>query len=82
MTAWRVGELFAILPKNLHPHVRSSRYYTETSDSLTFRCQRSRDRNKNAEENRDKLMDEITRMYEENTPNATSEEKKKKFEEV
>lgn len=82
VTSWRVGELLSILPKNLHGHIRSSRYYTETSDSLTFGCQTSRDRNKNAEENRDKLMEEITRIYKANTPNATSDEKKKKFEEV
>lgn len=71
-----------MLPKSLHPHIRASRYYTETSDSLTFGCQTSRDRNKNQQENRNKLMEEITRIYKENTPNPTSDEKKKKFEHV
>ena len=82
VSSWRIGELLSILPKSLHPHVRASRYYTETSDSLTFGCQTSRDRNKNQQENRSKLMEEITRIYRENTPNPTSDEKKKKFEHV
>lgn len=71
-----------MLPKSLHSSVRSSRYYTANNDSLTFHAQTSRSRTTNQEDNRRKLMDEITRIYQENTPNETSEGKKKKYEEV
>lgn len=82
ITVYPVWELLSILPKTLHPFVRPSRYYTANNDSLTFHAQASRSRTANQEDNRRKLADEITRIYHENTPNETSEEKKKKYEEV
>lgn len=71
-----------MLPKTLHASVRSSRYYTANNDSLTFHAQTTRSRTANQEDNRRKLLDEITHIYHDNTPNETSEEKKKKYEEV
>lgn len=77
-----VWEILALLPKTLHSHIRTSRYYTSNNDSLTFQAQTSRSRTYNVEDNRRKLMDEIKRIYRENTPNETSDEKKEKYEEV
>jgi peptidyl-tRNA hydrolase ICT1 len=82
VTVYPVRELLAMLPKTLHSFVRASRYYTTNNDSLTFHAQTTRSRTANQEDNRRKLMEEITRIYRENTPNETSEEKKKKYEEV
>ncbi|KAG9250517.1 uncharacterized protein F5Z01DRAFT_677645 [Emericellopsis atlantica] len=82
ITVFPLYELLAILPKTLHTHVRASRYYTANNDSLTFHAQTSRSRNANMEENRDKLVAEIKRIYHANTPNETSQDKKDKYEEV
>ena len=82
VTVYPVHELLAMLPKTLHSFVRASRYYTANNDSLTFHAQTTRSRTANQEDNRRKLMEEITRIYRENTPNETSEEKKKKYEEM
>ncbi|KAK7210444.1 hypothetical protein V2G26_017622 [Clonostachys chloroleuca] len=82
VTAYPLKDLFAILPKVLHSALRSSRYYTANNDSLTFHAQTQRSRTLNAEDNGRKLMDEITRIYRENTPSETSEEKKQKYKEV
>ncbi|KAF4976888.1 hypothetical protein FZEAL_6510 [Fusarium zealandicum] len=82
ITAYSVGELLSVLPASLHACIRRSRYYTASSDSLTFQAQTSRSRNANAEDNRNKLIEEITRIYEEVTPAETSEEKKKKHQEI
>lgn len=82
ITVFPVWELLALMPTLLHPFVRESRYYTASNDSLTFHAQTTRSRTANQEENRRKLMDEITRIYRENTPNETSEEKKNKYQEM
>ena len=67
-------------PKSLHPGIRKSKYYTANSDSLTFQAHTSRSRDANAQDNRNKLVEEVTRIYHEATPAETSEEKKKKHE--
>ncbi|KEY67909.1 hypothetical protein S7711_02120 [Stachybotrys chartarum IBT 7711] len=82
ITAYPVHELLAVLPKSLHSSVRSSRYYTANNDSLTFHAQTHRSRNTNAEENRTKLIEEVTRIYHDTTPAETSSEKKKKHQEI
>ncbi|KAF4987195.1 hypothetical protein FDECE_15551 [Fusarium decemcellulare] len=82
ITAYPVGELLSKLPKSLHASIRKSRYYTASNDSLTFQAQTSRSRSTNAEDNRKKLVEEVTRIYEDVTPAETSEEKKKKHEEI
>ncbi|KAF4450116.1 hypothetical protein F53441_6715 [Fusarium austroafricanum] len=82
ITAYSVGQLFAVLPKSLHPSIRKSKYYTSTNDSLTFQAQDSRSRDANAEDNRRKLVEEVTRIYKDATPAETSADKKKKHEEI
>jgi hypothetical protein len=80
LSAYPVRELVAVLPKSLHSSIRKSKYYTANSDSLTFQAQTSRSRDANAQDNRNKLVEEVTRIYHEATPAETSEEKKKKHE--
>ncbi|POR35895.1 Uncharacterized protein TPAR_03899 [Tolypocladium paradoxum] len=82
ITAFPVMELLLMLPSSLHASVRASKYYTASNDSLTFQAQTHRSRTANTDENRKKLLDEVTRMYQENTPAETSGEKKKKHQEV
>mgnify|MGYP000966069138 CR=1 FL=1 len=75
-------ELLPKLPKELHQPMRASRYYTANSDSLTFHAQTHRSRAMNQEENEKKLVDEVLRIYRENIPAKTSDEKKKKHKEA
>lgn len=81
-TIYCVGELLSALPKNLHGSIRSSKYYVANNDSLTFQNQSHRSRTANMNENRQKLVDEITRIYQATTPGETSNEKKKKYETI
>ncbi|KAG5985159.1 hypothetical protein E4U55_000795 [Claviceps digitariae] len=81
-TVYGVKELLSLLPKHLHSSIRSSRYYVANNDSLTFHDQSQRSRTANENENRRKLMDEITRIYQATTPAETSLAKKKKFESI
>ncbi|KAI1023325.1 hypothetical protein LB503_000644 [Fusarium chuoi] len=82
ITAYPLGQLLSVLPKSLHPGIRKSRYYTATNDSLTFQAQDSRSRDANAEDNRRKLIEEITSIYKDVIPAETSAEKKKKHQEI
>lgn len=82
MTAFPVEELISIMPKSLHSGVRASRYYTTKNDSLTFQAQTHRSRAANTDENRRKLMDEVSRIYREQVPTETSDEKKKKHKDM
>ncbi|KAK7403558.1 hypothetical protein QQX98_010650 [Neonectria punicea] len=82
ITAYPVKDLLSVLPKSLHSSIRESKYYTANSDSLTFQAQTSRSRDANAEDNRKKLVDEVTRIYYEATPAETSEEKKQKHKDM
>lgn len=77
-----MNELLGVLPKFLHPAVRSSKYYTAGNDSLTFAAQTHRSRSANLDENRRKLIDEVLSIYRDMTPAETSSDKKKKFQEV
>lgn len=78
LTVYPCSELFAILPKHLHPSIRSSKYYTANSDAWTFQAQTQRSRTANADDNRRKLTEEVMRIYHELTPNETSSDKKEK----
>lgn len=62
----------------MHPHLRSSKYYVKGKDCVSFAAQTKRDRNANAEENREKLLEELQRMYSDAVPGDTSVEKRKK----
>ncbi|QUC21185.1 uncharacterized protein UV8b_05428 [Ustilaginoidea virens] len=77
-TVYSVKDLLSRLPENLHRAVRSSKYYVASNDSLTFQNQSHRSRSANADENRQKLVDEIARIYRLTTPAETSGEKKNK----
>ena len=77
-TSWTVGELSASLPRVLRRKLRESRYYTARNDALTFSAQTERQRNRNMDENREKLVQELRRMYAETVPGETDEEKVKK----
>ncbi|KAG6011965.1 hypothetical protein E4U43_008015 [Claviceps pusilla] len=79
-TVYAVTELLSLLPKNLHGSIRSSRYYVAHNDSLTFHDQSQRSRTANEKENRQKLVDEIRRIYQVTTPAETSMATKKKYE--
>ena len=81
-TVYPVQELLSVMPSFLHGSVRASKYYTARTDALTFQAQTHRSRTANVDENRRKLMDEVTRMYQEKTPAETSAEKKSKYQEV
>ncbi|KAJ0351789.1 hypothetical protein COL154_004146 [Colletotrichum chrysophilum] len=71
-----------MLPKLLHRGIRESKYYTARSDSLTFQAQEHRQRTANSDENQQKLIDEVQRIYRETVPGETSNEKKKKHAEI
>ncbi|KAH6990520.1 hypothetical protein BKA56DRAFT_667083 [Ilyonectria sp. MPI-CAGE-AT-0026] len=82
ITVYPIKDLLSMLPNSIHSGIRKSKYYTVNSDSLTFQAQTSRSRDANAEDNRKKLVEEVTRIYHEATPAETSEEKKKKHEDI
>ncbi|KAK5995661.1 hypothetical protein PT974_04078 [Cladobotryum mycophilum] len=82
ITTYYVKELISTLPKSLHAELRCSKYYTAGNDSLTFMAQTHRSRSSNADENRQKLIDEVTRIYHEKTPSETNNDKTKKYEQV
>ncbi|KHO01002.1 peptidyl-tRNA hydrolase domain-containing protein [Metarhizium album ARSEF 1941] len=79
-TVYPVRDLLSSLPRNLHSTIRSSKYYVASNDSLTFQDQTHRSRAANADENRNKLMQEVIRIYKATTPTKTGDEKKKKYE--
>ncbi|KAI0454690.1 hypothetical protein F5B21DRAFT_504166 [Xylaria acuta] len=79
-SVWPVEELSKGLPKLIRSALRSSRYYSMRNDSITIQAQTQRSRSANTEENRDKLVKELHRIYQEQVPAATSEKKIKKHE--
>ncbi|KAK3385030.1 hypothetical protein B0H63DRAFT_472198 [Podospora didyma] len=79
-TTWPVSQLLVSLPRILHPAVRSSKYYSKSSDSINIQAQTQRGRTTNTEENHKKLFEELQRLYEKAVPGETSEEKATKYE--
>ncbi|KAH8903301.1 hypothetical protein BR93DRAFT_199481 [Coniochaeta sp. PMI_546] len=79
ITSWPVSQLMAILPKMLHSGLRASKYYAERNDCISLQAQTSRSRTANAEENHQKLFEEIQRLYDEKVPSETSPEKRQKY---
>ena len=69
----------SILPKMLHPALRASKYYTARNDSISFQAQTHRNRTANADENQQKLFEEIQRIYETAVPGETSQDKRQKY---
>ncbi|KAI1757635.1 hypothetical protein F4782DRAFT_479280 [Xylaria castorea] len=79
-TVWPVAELSKVLPKLIRSALKSSPYYVMGSDSITMQAQTQRSRNANTEENRQKFVKELHRIYKEQVPGVTSEKKLKKHE--
>ncbi|TGJ81878.1 hypothetical protein E0Z10_g6905 [Xylaria hypoxylon] len=77
---WPVSELSKGLPKLMRSALRSSRYYSMRNDSITIQAQTQRSRTANADENHEKLVEELQRIFQEQVPPATSEKKIKKHE--
>lgn len=78
-TTWSASTLLSFLPKLLHSRIRTSKYYTARNDSICIQAQTQRSRTANAEENHQKLFDEVERMYMETVPGESRPEKKQKF---
>lgn len=72
----------AVVPAILHSGLRASRYYTKRNDSITIQAQTHRSKGANADENHDKLLEEIRRIYTETIPGETSEDSQLKHEEM
>ncbi|GAW13270.1 hypothetical protein ANO14919_026500 [Xylariales sp. No.14919] len=81
-SVWPISELSKELPKLMRSALRSSRYYTLRSDSITIQAQTQRSRTANAAENRQKLANELLRLFHEKVPKPTSEKKIKKHEAI
>ncbi|KAI1385926.1 uncharacterized protein F4822DRAFT_414478 [Hypoxylon trugodes] len=79
-TVWPVKELSKSLPKLVFAALRSSRYYSKGNDSISIQCQTQRSRSANENENHLKLAEEIEKIYKENVPGVSSQEKAKKHE--
>ncbi|KAI8627263.1 hypothetical protein F5Y19DRAFT_443738 [Xylariaceae sp. FL1651] len=81
-TVWTVGELSKSLPRLMRSALRSSRHYSMRNDSITIQAQTQRSRSANTDENYQKLIEELHRIYEEQVPAATSDKKLKKHEAI
>ena len=79
-TTWPTSQLLSILPKYLHARLRSSKYYVERNDAISIQAQTHRSRTANTDENRQKLFDEIEKLYRGAVPNETDPEKTRKHE--
>lgn len=82
ISVFPVSQILALVPRFLHSGIRSSQYYTASSDALTFQAQEYRSRTANADENKRKLMAEITRIYTKLVPAETSDDKHEKYKRV
>lgn len=82
ISVYPVKDILDVIPPILHPSIRLSAYYTAGNDSLTFQAQTSRSRTANAEENRKKLLSEITAVYDKTVPLETGSDKHAKYKEV
>ncbi|KAG7124387.1 hypothetical protein HYQ45_013667 [Verticillium longisporum] len=69
-------------PRPSQHGIRASKYYTSRSDSLSFQAQTHRHRDANTDENLEKLLEEVQRIYRESVPGETTPGKRKKHEEV
>lgn len=81
-TSWPVGELAGTMPALLRAGLRTSRYYTKTTDSLTIQAQTQRSRTANTEANRQKLFEELVALYETTVPGEARPETATKYKAV
>ncbi|KAI1339761.1 hypothetical protein F5Y15DRAFT_68701 [Xylariaceae sp. FL0016] len=81
-TVWTLGELSTSLPKLVRSALRSSKYYSRRNDSITIQAQTQRSRSANTDENLMKLVEEVQKIYKDQVPGVTSDEKIKKYEKL
>ncbi|KAK4444997.1 hypothetical protein QBC34DRAFT_359063 [Podospora aff. communis PSN243] len=79
-TTWPVKQLLGILPSLLHESIRSSKYYSQRSDSISIQAQTQRSRIANRDENHQKLFEELQALYKSTVPGETSADKIRKYE--
>ncbi|KAK0611542.1 hypothetical protein B0T14DRAFT_330856 [Immersiella caudata] len=79
-TTWPVKQLMTILPSLLHEGIRSSKYYSQRSDSISIQAQTQRSRTANRDENHQKLFEELQALYRSTIPGETSADKTRKYE--
>lgn len=79
-TVWSIEELSKSLPKLMRLALRTSKYYSKRNDSITIQAQTQRSRSANTDENHQKLMEELQKIYRERIPGTTSSETIKKYE--
>ncbi|KAK7989964.1 hypothetical protein PG989_010279 [Apiospora arundinis] len=79
-TIWSFEELIKHIPKLLHPGLRASKYHNPRSNTISLQAQTQRSRTANTEENRQKLWEELLRIYRDSVPGETSDKKRKKYE--
>ncbi len=79
-TTWSVPQLLGVLPTLLHSGLRESKYYSRRNDCLSIQAQTQRSRSANAEENHQKLFEELEELYRKTVPGETGPDKAKKYE--
>lgn len=79
-TTWPLKQLLGVLPGLLHQSLRSSKYYSQRTDSISIQAQTERSRSANRDENHQKLYDELRRLYKNTVPGETSLDKTHKYE--
>jgi len=67
-----------MLPSALHSSIRTSRYYTEKTDSLLIEADDSRKQATNKDACYDKLAGLVDDVFKSNVPGETSQEQKEK----
>ncbi|KAI7921557.1 hypothetical protein M0657_005709 [Pyricularia oryzae] len=72
-TTWPLDVLLPCLPRVLHSSLKESKYYVKGTNSIAMQAQTSRSRDVNAQENRNKLFEEIQRIYTDTVPGETTQ---------
>ncbi|EFE31944.1 peptidyl-tRNA hydrolase domain protein [Trichophyton benhamiae CBS 112371] len=77
-----MSALLPLVPKILHPSIRSSRYYAENSQALVIQADESRKQSQNLNACFDKLTSMIAEAGRAAVPGETSPEQKKKVQKL
>ena len=77
---WSVNDLIKCLPRLMHPGLRTSKHYTARNDSISIQAQTQKSRTANTDENHQKLVEEVRKIYRDSVPGETSDKKRKKYE--
>ncbi|EGD84662.2 hypothetical protein H112_08376 [Trichophyton rubrum D6] len=77
-----MSDLLPLVPKILHPSIRSSRYYAENSQALVIQADDSRKQSQNLNACFDKLTSMIAEAGRAAVPGETSPEQKKKVQKL